>query len=564
MKSKVQKFGFLCTGCLFLGIAAQSLCAQSQIAVKGELPSNFGRSFSKASGSSVRLLPISFASKSTSTGLAKQEALPPVASHGQGNQDGRLPNPRIGNAGSGNSQDLSSPLSPKTAIPRGLQGGLGTQQEGVVKLLKPLSKIETEQREVITRRYPTGETQLIREVVLDNNGNYVSEGRWRLYGKDKQLIGKGQFQNGLMFGSWKRLHLDRNHPWLRTEDFQGFQFPLISSADFEAGELEGLWSIADKDQKKIVDFFFAKGKRQGTWVWYFPDGKKRREIQFEKGLIHGRWMEWDQQGKETKKDWYQEGHRVYIVTSYFEQQKPETQSTFMAGKLELSESDDWWNARLAAYNQMGPDVQHGPVQSWYDNGQSHMKGYYKKGQRDGVFAWWHSNGSRKAFGSFTDGKQVGKWRWWFDNGIKESEGGFIEGLADGQWIKWDRSGNPVANEMLEPSKDKTKVARPAFENQGTSAAPLGPLLEMTPPGKSEADQTIQDLPKPKGLRDDDPIPQNKQKESPDPTKSGVSAEPTASVPKGSPNQNLKLHPPVGSGLKNGIQLSPAGDGRVTT
>lgn len=371
------------------------------------------------------------------------------------------------------------------------------ENEGIVRMLKPLVT-EPQNRELLTQRYANGQVMLEREVALDQHGNYMNDGSWKMYDMDQQLMGSGRFQNGQMIGPWRRTHLEPNHPWLSSAEFRGFKSPFHSSAEFVDGKLHGAWLIKDDQDRKVVELNYRAGRRHGSGTWWHPNGEVRRQLTFENDLLHGSWQEWNAEKQLQNENWFVEGQRIDKQINNFAADRPESEVSFLEAKLTLAEEDDWWHASLAAYQPTGERIQTGPVKAWYDNGQRHMAGYYKDGKRHGEFAWWHDNGHRKSIASYDQGQRVGKWIWWHENGIKAAEGVFKDDKAIGQWTAWNDVGEITSQRELDT--DRESVARPDYDaeaesieelppqlEQGNLNAPIAPSfeeLELTPPQNS--------------------------------------------------------------------------------
>jgi antitoxin component YwqK of YwqJK toxin-antitoxin module len=350
-----------------------------------------------------------------------------------------------------------------------------TENEGIVRLLKPLV-VEPQNRELLTQRYPNGQVMIEREVAMDQHGNYLNEGSWKMYDMDQKLMGSGRFETGQMVGLWRRTHLEQDHPWLSSAEFRGFQAPFHSSAEFVDGKLHGLWLIKDDQERKVVELTYREGQRHGAGTWWHPNGEVRRQLSFQDNLLHGVWQEWNSEKRLLTENWFVEGQRIDKQVNNFAAERPESEVSFLEAKLTLSGEDDWWNARLAAYQPTGERIQTGPVKAWYDNGQRHMAGYYKDGQRHGEFAWWHDNGHRKLVAKYEDGQRVGKWIWWHENGIKAAEGSYVADLPIGQWTAWNDVGKITSQRDV--GAERETLARPDYDqSQGEEIEELPPQLE---------------------------------------------------------------------------------------
>ncbi|MDP1560048.1 MAG: hypothetical protein Q8M16_01505 [Pirellulaceae bacterium] len=347
--------------------------------------------------------------------------------------------------------------------------------DGIVRLLKPLV-VEPQNRELLTQRYPNGQVMIEREVAMDQHGNYMNEGSWKMYDMDQQPMGSGRFENGQMVGLWRRTHLEQDHPWLSSVEFRGFRSPFHSSAEFVDGKLHGVWLIKDDQERKVVELTYRAGRRHGSGTWFHPNGEMRRQLAFQDDLLHGVWQEWNAEKSLLNENWFVDGQRIDKQINTFAPDRPESEVSFLEAKLTLAGEDDWWNARLAAYQPTGERIQTGPVKAWFDNGQRHMAGYYKDGERHGEFAWWHDNGHRKLVAKYDKGQRVGKWIWWHDNGIKAAEGTYAADQPIGQWTAWNKVGEITRQRAL--GTDRETLARPDYDQSGEAIEELPPQLEQ--------------------------------------------------------------------------------------
>ncbi len=392
----------------------------------------------------------------------------------------------------GNAFSDSSLVNSQGVNPQGKEEA--DPENGIIKFLKPLA-LEPRRRELLTQRYSNGKVQIEREVALDERGNYMNDGKWKMYHTDGELMGIGKFTNGQMTGMWRRVHHDRNHPWFASAEFQGFTFPLVSTADFSDGQLEGLWVIKDRDDRKVIELNYKNGRREGDGNWWYPNSQKRRQLSFKSDLLNGQWQEWNDSGKQNREDWFRNGHRITKNITYFEPGRPETEQSFLEAKLELTQTDDWWNARLSTYQATGEMIQSGPVRAWYDNGQKHMAGYFNNGAKHGEFAWWHPNGNRKLVCQFEDGQRTGRWIWWHENGIKAAQGSFEEDLPIGEWLAWDLQG--IATQSPIDGESREVLAKPVLDGDSETDQPGEEGLEELPPQSSPGAPTLE-LPPPPG------------------------------------------------------------------
>ncbi len=138
--------------------------------------------------------------------------------------------------------------------------GSPQQEEALPRRSGQKQTIETSGRiEVVKQHYPDGKVQIEREVTQDLEGNYFNHGYWRLYGPAGQTLADGVFQYGLMEGPWSRWHPAQPEGLFRLRPFNLFRGPFLSTATFVAGKLDGVWTITDSSQRKIMEVAYREG-----------------------------------------------------------------------------------------------------------------------------------------------------------------------------------------------------------------------------------------------------------------------------------------------------------------
>lgn len=308
-------------------------------------------------------------------------------------------------------------------------------------------------REIIRQRYPDGNVHIARHVMQDAQGNWVNDGQWKLFDQQGAMIASGSYQNGAMDGKWSRLHTAGSGGIFDNLPFIEFEGPYASHANFESGKLSGTWVIEDRQGQKIFEMPYKNGRRDGVAVWHLPQGKIYRRMEFKKDVPVGNLVEYDNQGKILRKETYKDGMKIVNNVSYYRPSGQKRQESIVRrGRLELQGEDDWWEARPAPMVVTGQDVQHGPIRSWYENGQTKMVGNLVQGLRVGQFIWWHPNGSKQLMGQYDrSGKKTGSWRWWHANGIKSIDGHYTDGQPDATWQWWNDQGELVNEEDFDPN-----------------------------------------------------------------------------------------------------------------
>jgi len=331
-------------------------------------------------------------------------------------------------------------------------------------------------REVIIQRYPNGNPQIERQVIQDEQGNFLNDGYWRVYSQsgNQDVIAAGNYRRGKMHGMWMRKHAKESSPLFQTVPFSLFEGPFISIAMFQDNRLEGMWTIMDEGERKIFEMPYQAGTRNGTASWFYPSLNKMREVTFRDGLIHGRLREWDEQKKLTRDEEFIEGRRLIRNVTYYRPQQAESETYFLEGQMQTLGTDNWWQAQPARMTTEGQRVQHGPINLWHDNGLPKMKGEYANGVRVGKFTWWHPSGTKQSEGVYQEGKKNGRWTWWHANGMKSSEGLFDDDSPTDSWTWWDQEGKVIERRTFGEAQQTEEIFPDPFDLQETSIPPTIP------------------------------------------------------------------------------------------
>ena len=322
-------------------------------------------------------------------------------------------------------------------------------------------------REIVRQRYPDGSIQIARHTRLTALGDYVNDGQWKLFDRNGAVIAIGTYSNGEMEGRWARLHSQSSGGIFLNPPFSQFQGPFTSKATFSAGELSGAWTITDAKGRKVFEMPYKDGKRDGLAVWFYPNEQIYRRMQFSNNVPDGQLVQFDERGKATRKEIYQDGKRIVNNVTYYRPTNQKRVETIVhRGRLELQGADDWWEAKPAQMVVTGEDMQHGPIRSWYKNGQGKMVGNLEDGVRVGRFVWWHQNGSKQSMGSYDKaGSKIGQWVWWHDNGVKSIVGQYENDRPAGKWQWWDRDGKQTNDETFDPNAVDEESSDPQSVNE---------------------------------------------------------------------------------------------------
>lgn len=304
------------------------------------------------------------------------------------------------------------------------------------------SKSSSAEVETIKERYPNGKVKVEREVAQDDEGNYHNHGMWKTWDDRGNLVAQGEYDHGSRTGIWIRWYRDvKETPVLGQRPYSSFTGPFISQASFDAGQLDGAWTVFDSKKNKICQFEFSHGKRHGMSTWWHTNGHKLREIEFRDGEIHGQVIEWNPEGTLLVKESYKDGRKLAprVVSKHPDGSK-KAEGVFLSAREVEQTPDDWWTFRLRTVAKQGKEERHGLWTTWYSNGQPQLEGNYANDLQDGQFTWWHANGQKALEGHFAAGKQTGAWTWWYPTGQKSIRGEYSTGAPTGRWTWWKENG----------------------------------------------------------------------------------------------------------------------------
>lgn len=296
------------------------------------------------------------------------------------------------------------------------------------------------EEEVIRERYPNGSVRVERTVIQDEQQNYINHGSWKMWDEAGQPLCQGQYRLGQRHGPWRRYYKANEATLFSAAPYNLFAPPYRSEAEFVNGQLSGTWRIVDGEERKICEWEFLDGRRNGKSVWWYPNGQPMREINYASGMIEGEILEWDQQGRIVTQDKFLEGRRLVERVENYPSGQKESAGMLLYPKLILKQADDWWECRLAQYEQSGKSEKHGKWTVWYENGQKKVEGTYEHDQPQGKFVWWHANGQKALEGEYAGSRKLGIWTWWHDNGQKSIQGEYASGTPQGPWTWWEQSG----------------------------------------------------------------------------------------------------------------------------
>jgi len=314
--------------------------------------------------------------------------------------------------------------------------------------------------EVVRERHENRRIKTEREVVQDQDQNYINHGKWKMWDARGNVVMEGRYKHNERDGVWTRLYQTRETKLLNIAPFNRGQIPLVSQANFKDGKLHGKWVIYDAHKRKLSEWEFIDGKRHGRSTWWYLSGAKMREITYEDSTINGLVYEWDRTGTQVTKDKYVDGRRLDTKQETLRNKTKKSEGTVLYPQLVLDKPDDWLECTLATYTQEGDPVKHGVWTSWYPHGQRKLEGEYANDVPTGEFTWWHQNGQKSLKAAYRSGKKHGTWTWWHPNGLKSIQGDYVHDTPNGNWLWWNETGKVVQRADFNDPKQRQVLATP--------------------------------------------------------------------------------------------------------
>jgi antitoxin component YwqK of YwqJK toxin-antitoxin module len=318
--------------------------------------------------------------------------------------------------------------------------------------------------ELVRERYADGKVRIERQVTLNNDGNYVNHGTWKMYAPSGDVVAEGQYNFGERNGMWTRWNSRKDSAALGEHAFREFKAPFMSQATFVNGKLEGEWVIADANDRKISIISFKDGLRNGPATTYLPTGKILSQTSYQNAIPVGDMLETNKKtGELARTSTYEDGRKVVTKTNYWpgSAKKKQSEIMYLAAKTVETTPDDFWTLRTAKYGTDGSDMRHGSSKAWFANGKPEMEGSYEHGKKAGTFTFWHENGQIAATGEYKDDVAQGTWVWWHANGQKSAVGKYTDGSLIGDWRWWDEAGKLTKQQTYTGTESASSEPTPA-------------------------------------------------------------------------------------------------------
>lgn len=294
--------------------------------------------------------------------------------------------------------------------------------------------------ELVQQLYPNGSLKVAKHVKLDSNGNYVNHGEYQEWTESGEVRIAGQYEMGKRQGLWVRFCSAKESKLLETEPYNKFKAPFQSTAEFTDGTMNGVWTITDKDGKKISEIQLLHGKRHGIATWYHTNGTALWQSEYKNGLLDGVFTEKDAAGKLVRQTQFINGQKSEKKSEQYANKKPKLEFQLLTPAQLPTSLDDWTTTTLATYDVKGEETKHGTYTVYYENGSIRSQANYRNGVQDGDFVGYFPNNQREVQGSYRNGKQQGKWSWWHENGMRKAIANYEQGSLTEPSLAWNDQG----------------------------------------------------------------------------------------------------------------------------
>jgi antitoxin component YwqK of YwqJK toxin-antitoxin module len=184
--------------------------------------------------------------------------------------------------------------------------------------------------ELVRERYLDGKVRIERQVTLNNEGNYVNHGAWKMYSPTGDVVAEGQYNFGERNGMWTRWNGRKDSPTLNEFPYRDFKAPFMSQATFTNGKLDGDWIITDANDRKVSIISFKNGLRNGPATTYLPTGKIMAQTTYQNAIPIGDLLEVNKTtGELARAATYEDGHKVVTKTNFYPGTAHKKQSEIM-------------------------------------------------------------------------------------------------------------------------------------------------------------------------------------------------------------------------------------------
>lgn len=257
-----------------------------------------------------------------------------------------------------------------------------------------------------------GKDSLRSQTYYYPNGKISSQGFLRDGKPDAYW--KTYYENGVLKSEGNRYQYELDSIW----KFYNEKGRLILDLTYKKGKKNGL-KITYLDGEKTTETF-VNDVKQGITSWYYPDGKLKKSIPFSDGQEDGLGREFDTTG------------RVITMESY--------KKGFITAREYVNRTD---KAGLAQ----------GKWVTFWNNGNLHTEGTYRKGQKNGYFRQYTNDGKLfKIFKYIDDVLQedaeeiarIDERSDYYSNGVIKTKAQYKNNLPDGLWSEFSEDGTLIS------------------------------------------------------------------------------------------------------------------------
>ncbi|MEO8240334.1 MAG: LysM peptidoglycan-binding domain-containing protein [Flavobacterium sp.] len=274
---------------------------------------------------------------------------------------------------------------------------------------------------------------------IRSKGN-CSNGEWFSYSDEGKIWEKGKFEDGKPAGEWI---------WY-------FDSKLISSErNFSSGELISYYDNGQIEEK--INY------SNGEWFFYDKKGKVLGKGKYEGEKPVGEWIFNHENGKIKTKINYETSEYV----GYYENGDIKVKINLSTGKI-------IYYYAISGKIKGEENCKTGESISYFGNGQIYEKGFYKNGNKEGIWTQYEENGSVKVIENYKVGELIsddydidrlsntydkngelienhnenqldGEWIKYYANGQIEIKGFYKNRKREGEWLFYDMNYERIEN-----------------------------------------------------------------------------------------------------------------------
>ena len=225
---------------------------------------------------------------------------------------------------------------PRMGISIGVDSAFVVSDNEEIIESEPPSIIEVAgETETVRERFKNGKVRIEKNVTLDASGNFVTHGMFTEWNEKGELVQTGTYKNGKREGAWIKICQASQAKLFDSFPYNKFKAPFQSTVEFVDGEMNGVWSITDANDRVVSHISIEKGVRNGRAIWNLPSGMSAYEADYENGVLHGQFVEKDATGKVVKQLDYDKGSVRQLDRETFPNKQPKSEIYVLSGKAKL-------------------------------------------------------------------------------------------------------------------------------------------------------------------------------------------------------------------------------------